>query len=160
MNGIVAGAIAGAAGTLALDVASYADMALRGRAASDMPSEVVRRLAERAGIASLAAPPDRTDPATKNRRGALGALSGYAVGLSIGIVYGCARAAGAAIPVELAGVLLGALAMAASDVPAVKLGATDLAQWDGAAWLSDAVPHLAYGVVTAAVAEALIESGG
>lgn len=159
MNGIVAGAIAGAAGTLALDVASYADMGLRGRGSSEMPGEVIRLLAQRAGIASLAAPPERTGEATKNRRTAFGALSGYAVGLSIGVVYGCARAAGAALPVELAGVVLGALAMAASDVPAVKLGATDLAAWNGAAWLSDAVPHLAYGIVTAAVAEAILGTG-
>ena len=47
MRGLILGAIAGAAGTMALDVAGYADMAIRGRTPSDLPAEVIRRLAAR-----------------------------------------------------------------------------------------------------------------
>jgi hypothetical protein len=57
--------------------------------------------------------------------------------------------------VPLAGLLLGAAAMASSDVPAIKLGVTDPAEWGTSGWLADIIPHLAYGLVTAAVYEAL-----
>lgn len=156
MNGMIAGTIAGAAGTIALDVTTYADMALRGRAPSEMPSEVVRLFAERLGLRALATPSDRADEATKNRRSALGALLGYGVGVKIGAVYGCLRPLPSRLPLGVAGIILGGLAMAASDVPAVKLGATNLAEWDAASWLSDVVPHLIYGFVTASVARALL----
>jgi hypothetical protein len=45
--------------------------------------------------------------------------------------------------------------MASSDAPAVKLGVTNPAEWGTSGWLADLVPHLAYGLVTAAVYEAL-----
>jgi hypothetical protein len=40
--------------------------------------------------------------------------------------------------------------MAAADVPLTRLGLTDPRQWSQADWYADAVPHLAYGVVTVA----------
>lgn len=46
------------------------------------------------------------------------------------------------------GLAAGAAAMAA-------LGVSDPRSWSATAWLSDAVPHLAYGLVTAAVIEGL-----
>jgi hypothetical protein len=46
-NGIVAGAL----GTLALDVASYVDMAARARPASQVPAKMADILAQRAGVA-------------------------------------------------------------------------------------------------------------
>ena len=45
--------------------------------------------------------------------------------------------------------------MAASDVPATMLEVTNPAEWGTSGWLSDIVPHLAYGVVTAAVFETI-----
>jgi hypothetical protein len=45
--------------------------------------------------------------------------------------------------------------MAATNGPMVVLGVTDVRTWSAADWLSDAVPHLAYGVVTTAVLDAL-----
>ena len=51
--------------------------------------------------------------------------------------------------------VLCALAMAASDVPATMLEVTNPAEWGTSGWLSDIVPHLAYGVVTAAVFETI-----
>ncbi|MEO6509564.1 MAG: hypothetical protein ABIO16_01145 [Nocardioides sp.] len=45
--------------------------------------------------------------------------------------------------------------MAATDAPMAALGVSDPRTWATADWLSDAIPHLAYGVVTTAVAAAL-----
>jgi hypothetical protein len=149
MRGLMLGAIAGAAGTMALDVVSYGDMALRGRASSDMPAEVIRRLAARAGITALSIPSEEADDATKNRRSALGAISGYTIGMLIGALYGAVAYRHPERDLVLRAVLLGGLAMAASDVPAVLLGATDLAEWTPGSWVSDIVPHLAFGIVTA-----------
>jgi hypothetical protein len=157
MRALILGAIAGAAGTMALDVVSYADMAVRGRAASDMPAEVIRRLAAKAGITWLSIPSEETDEKLKNQRSALGALSGYAIGIGIGALYGAIALATAAEQrgTLLQASLLGALAMAASDVPANALGATDLRGWTPSSWASDIVPHAAYGMITASVFAAL-----
>jgi hypothetical protein len=39
----------------------------------------------------------------------------------------------------------------AADGPLVKLGLTDPRTWSPADWLSDVIPHLAYGAITYAV---------
>jgi hypothetical protein len=46
--------------------------------------------------------------------------------------------------------------MAGSNVPMTALGVTDPRSWGAAGWISDVVPHLAYGLVTAAVAKRLV----
>ena len=156
MRGVLAGAVAGAAGTMALDMVSYGDMALRGRQSSDMPAEVVRRLAEKAGNAPLSVPSDEASDATKNRRSALGALSGYAIGITIGALYGgLSLAAGTKRGFLIRTLVLGALAMAASDVPATLLGAANPKEWSASSWASDIMPHVAYGLATAAVVAAI-----
>jgi hypothetical protein len=141
MRRIWAGAAAGAAGTAALNAVTYVDMAWRGRPASDVPERSVELLAKRARV-EIPGQGQQRD----NRVGALGALSGIATGVAIGVVGGALR---------LPGVLLGAAAMAATDVPMAAMGITDPRQWSLADWASDVVPHLAYGLVTAAVARAL-----
>lgn len=155
MNNVLLGAVAGAAGTLALDAASYGDMAVRGRGSSNLPGEVVRRIADRAGFDPLSKPDDEADDKTKNRRSGLGALSGYLVGLTIGALYGAARPLAKRAPLGPKALLLAALAMAASDVPAAKLEATDPKTWGAAGWLADIVPHVIYGLVTVAVFDAV-----
>ena len=40
--------------------------------------------------------------------------------------------------------------MAASDAPMTRVGLTDPARWSKTEWASDAIPHLAYGLVTTA----------
>jgi hypothetical protein len=45
--------------------------------------------------------------------------------------------------------------MLASDVPAAKLGATDLKTWGTSGWLSDAIPHAMFGLATVLVADAI-----
>jgi hypothetical protein len=56
-------------------------------------------------------------------------------------------------------VLLGGLAMAGSDVPAAVLGATELSEWTPESWISDIVPHAAYGLVTAGAFAVMAGSG-
>ena len=149
------GIAAGAAGTVALDAASYADMAIRGRPASGMPAQVAGELAERLGLELT---PQGTDEETvQNRKSALGALLGYADGLGTGAAYGLLRAAlGGRLSRKLSVLLLTLAAMAGSDGPAAALGITDPREWPLESWVSDIVPHLAYGLTAAAAYDALV----
>ena len=45
--------------------------------------------------------------------------------------------------------------MAGSDGPLMALGVSDPRTWSAADWASDAAPHLAYGLVTAATYHAI-----
>ena len=175
-NRIVAGAIAGAAGVVALNAAGYLDMLVRGRSASDMPARVAGKLADELGLpldfsSDLMDPddePDATDDAPDladgadddnpdapaNRREAVGALLGMASGVGIGIAYGVARLILPRPPAWLAGAVLGAAAMAASDYPATRLGLTEPRDWTATDWLSDVAPHMAFGLATAITFEA------
>ena len=156
MRGLILGAIAGAAGTMALDYTSYVDMAVGGRAASSLPADVIRSLAEKAGIAALSVADDQADASTKNRRTALGALAGYKIGIVLGALYGLASYPSTEKRgIVFRSIALTALAMASSDVPATLLGLTNPAEWGTTGWISDLVPHAAYGLVTAAVFEAI-----
>ncbi len=153
-NRIAAGLIAGATGTVALNLASYLDMLIRGRAASHMPARVAGRIADQVGVPldfDDAASTDRA--AERNRQEALGALLGMANGMGIGVAYGLLRLVLPQPPKWLAAVLLGGVAMTASDYPATRLGLTDPRNWSGTAWASDVVPHLAYGLATAVTFE-------
>lgn len=150
MSRLLIGAVAGSVGTIALDTTTYLDMALRGRAPSEMTRTLVQKLAGKLGIDGLAT--DRPDERTKNRQDAIGALMGYGLGKSVGIVYALIKP-----PVNpvLGGVIAGAVAMAVTDGSAVALGATDISTWDAAAWLSDLIPHALYGLTVALMVEAL-----
>jgi hypothetical protein len=166
-NRIVAGAIAGAAGVVALNAAGYLDMLLRGRPASDLPARVAGKLADEIGLPldltsdadavdeEIAGLGDDDEPdAPANRREALGALLGMANGVGIGVCYGIARLVLPKPPAWLAGTALGAAAMAASDYPATRLGLTEPRDWTATDWASDVLPHMAFGVVTAIAFEA------
>lgn len=140
---MIAGLMAGAAGTTALNAVTYADMALRGRPGSEVPERLVAKIADRAGL-DLGG-----EETASNRRQGLAALLGYGVGLGVGVAYGLTGG-----PRTRGGIAAGALALTVaalvgSDVPATALGLTDPREWPAEAWLSDLVPHLAYGVVTA-----------
>jgi len=153
MNRLVSGAVAGAAGTLALDIAGYLDMVARGRSASNLPAELIRRLAEDAGLEQLSTPDDKSDDATKNRRSALGALSGYSVGISIGMLYGAASPLLTRVPLLVKAIVVGGLAMAAADLPLTTFDLTDPRTWGTVGWLSDIIPHAAYGLITVSVVD-------
>ena len=146
LNRIARGALAGAAGTVALDAATYADMALRGRGSSGTPAALVAVLADRLGWAAIGT--GAKDEVAGNRKTGVGSLLGYTTGIGVGIAYGAIRGGdGRASP--LTGIAVGLAAMVASDVPIAASGVSDPRTWGLSGWLSDAIPHLIYGLVTA-----------
>lgn len=147
-NDLIAGIAAGAIGTAAIDIVTYADMAIRGRPASEVPRKTARALAEKAHVPLASGSSEHAERRRTNRASGLGALLGYATGLGVGAAYGLGRALLADLPLPLVGVALGAAAMAASDVSAASLGVTRPSEWSAAGWIADVVPHLVYGMVT------------
>ena len=149
-KGLVNGALAGAAGTTALNAVSYLDMVWRGRAASTTPSDSVEKLAERAGV---------TIPGTEAQRGnrveALGPLLGIATGMGLGAVLGAAGSLGVRTGPVRSVVVASLAALLVSNVPMTALGVTDPRTWNAADWVSDIVPHVAYGAVTGHLLENL-----
>jgi hypothetical protein len=140
---LVRGAVAGAAGTSVLNAVTYGDMAVRGRPASDVPEQMMDRLASEMGY-RVPGTGERRD----NRLTGLGALSGIAIGSGVGVVVSLAYRVGVRMPLWLGGAVTGALAMAANDWSMARLRVSDPRTWSATDWLSDAVPHLAYGLVT------------
>ncbi|MFQ6148096.1 hypothetical protein ACLMNJ_34375 [Streptomyces seoulensis] len=149
MHSITKGLLAGAVGTLALDVVTYTDMLVRGRPSSGIPAQVADRLARRASV------PLGDGAARDARAQGAGALMGYGTGVAAGAAYGLLRRGRPPLPNPVAGPLLGAAVMAGANGPATALRLTDPTTWDTASWLSDIVPHLVYGLTTAAVYRAL-----
>jgi hypothetical protein len=146
----VRGAAAGAAGTTALNAVTYLDMAFRGRPASSTPEQTVEKLAQ---VVHTDVPGD--DETRSNRLSGLGPLTGVATGVGVGALAGLAARSTALSTPVLAGVVGGA-AMVGSNGPMTVLGITDPRTWSASSWISDVVPHLAYGLVTAAVARGLV----
>ena len=143
------GAAAGAAGTAALNAVTYLDMAIRGRPGSSTPQQVVQTIADRAHVSI---PGDEKTRA--NRVEGLGPLAGLGGGVVVGVAVGLARAAGFRVR-PLVGVLLTTVgAMIPGNGPMAVLGITDPRNWSTTEWLSDVVPHLAYGVVVNATLDA------
>jgi hypothetical protein len=155
-SNVVLGVVAGAAGSAALNIATYADMVVRGRSASEVPAKLAGTLAEQAGV-DLQGTGDEAEKTAENRRSGLGALMGYVTGLGIGGGYGLLYPWRRHLPLPLAGAGVGIAAMAASDVPATAAGATDPAEWGASGWLLDLGFHLVYGLTTVAVYDVLAE---
>jgi hypothetical protein len=143
------GAAAGAAGTTALDAVTYLDMVVRGRGTSSTPEDTVEKLAEKA---HLEIPGD--EEKRQNRLQGLGPLTGLVAGVGIGVVAGLARAAGLRSQPLVGTLLTGVGAMVAANGPMTVLGVTDPRTWSATDWLSDVVPHLAYGAVVKATMDA------
>jgi uncharacterized membrane protein len=151
LKNVLKGAMAGAAGTTALNAVGYGDMALRGRPASSAPDQVVEQLARRIGLTIPG-----NGEAHQSRLEGLGALAGMVTGVAVGSAAG--RLPGTVCRLgPLAGpATIGGAAMLATDLTTAVLGVSDPRTWDPASWLSDVVPHLAFGaVVYAALAEPL-----
>lgn len=142
---LVRGALAGMAGTTALDAVTYLDMVLRGRPASSTPENTADRLSAAAGVA---VPGD--DQHRPNRLSGLGALLGILTGAAVGAGYGLAHQLGWRPPIALGAAGAGLAAMIGSNAPMTILRVTDPRTWRWADWVGDVAPHLAYGVVTAA----------
>jgi hypothetical protein len=140
---LIDGAIAGAVGSVALNVIGYLDIAARARPASSIPEETVRRLAGAAHVDL--GPEDRA----ATRRSGLGPVLGYATGIAAGAAFGL-LAARRRIPLPIATGLLGGGVMATTDGSIAALGVSDPRTWRPKDWLADIVPHLAYGMAAAA----------
>lgn len=107
------------------------------------PGEAAGKLAD---LADLTLGDDHSAP---NRREGLGALLGIATGVGVGALYGVVRRV-VTVPAPLAALGLAGAAMTASDLPMTALGLTNPREWGASSWISDLLPHVAYG--TAAVA--------
>jgi hypothetical protein len=140
------GAAAGAAGTTALNVVAYLDMAVRGRPASSTPGTTVEKLA---AAAHVPVPGEGVQRASRVE--GLGALTGLVAGVGVGGLLGLARASG-----FRAGTLLTTLTVLVStNGPMTVLGVTDPRTWSAVDWISDLVPHLAYAAVVTTTMDAL-----
>jgi len=149
-HGALRGAAAGAAGTTVLNAVTYLDMVLRGRGTSSTPEDTVEKLSDKIHV-PVPGEGDERD----NRVSGLGALTGIVSGVGIGGLLGVVRAAGWR-PGLLAGSTAATLgALLGTNGPMTALGITDPRTWPPSSWVSDVVPHLAYGVVTACVVAGL-----
>ncbi|MCR6490826.1 hypothetical protein M8542_49385 [Amycolatopsis sp. OK19-0408] len=144
---LLAGIAAGAAGTTALNAVTYLDMAIRARPSSSTPEETVKRTQQLMGV--KLGDGDSAD----NRRSGLGALMGIAAGVGVGALYGMVRPHFGRLPLVVLGAGSGLLANVGTTAPMALLGVTDPRKWTTDSWLSDLVPHLAYGLATAATWE-------
>src|SRR3954464_14411832 len=143
------GAAAGAAATTALNAVTYLDMTVRGRGTSSTPEQTAEKLAEKA---HAEIPGDEEH--RRNRVEGLGPLTGLVAGIGVGVLTGLVRATGlrtrplVGTAVTTVGVLI------AANGPMTVLGITDPRTWSTTDWVSDIVPHLAYGAVVKATMDA------
>ena len=146
---LVRGVVAGAVGTTALNAATFLDMALRGRAASSTPEQVVERSAELLGLPLPA--DDVKRRATESGLGSLlGTMAGISVGVALGALRGLGLPSGRATTAGTAWVMV----MVAGNGPMTVLGVTDPRSWTTVDWVADVVPHLCYAVAAAATLDA------
>ena len=150
LRSILSGAAAGAAGTTALNAVTYLDMAVRARPTSSTPEDTVEKLADRAHVQIPGAGEDRD-----NRLAGLGPLAGIVTGVGVGTLLGLARGLGWRPSPAVGAVVATVLALIGANGPMTALGLTDPREWDLDAWLTDVVPHVVYGAVTAATLDGL-----
>jgi hypothetical protein len=136
------GAAAGAAGSTALNAVTYLDMTVRGRGTSSTPEQTVEKLAEKAHVGIPGEGEKR-----EHRVQGLGTLTGLVAGVGVGILAGLARASGFRSQPVVGTLLTTAGVLVAANGPMTVLGVTDPRTWSAPDWVSDLVPHLAYGVV-------------
>jgi hypothetical protein len=150
LRGLLRGAAAGAAGTTVLNAVTYLDMAVRGRDASSTPQDTVTRLADLAGVGIPGEGAQRD-----NRVEGLAPLTGILAGVGMGALLGGVRAAGLRRGLLTGTASASLLALVGTNGPMTVLGITDPRTWSRADWVADVVPHVAYGIVTAAVLHGL-----
>src|SRR5690349_3012805 len=148
--GILSGAAAGAAGSTALNAATYVDMIVRGRPASSTPEETIEAIDDRTA-GSIPGEGETRD----NRVSGIGSLSGIVTGVAVGALFGVLRQAGIRPHPLLGAALTGLTVMAFTDGTMAKLGVSDLRQLGVSDWVADLLPHLTYGAVTWSVLAAL-----
>ncbi|ROO52004.1 hypothetical protein EDC02_6929 [Micromonospora sp. Llam0] len=147
MRRLLSAALAGAAGSSALNIVTYLDMTLRARPASQTPEQTADRLTSTLHV-------DLGDEQTAaNRHAGIGPLLGYAAGIGAAALYALADPARPRWATATAA--LTATAMIAAATPMTLLKVTDPRTWSTADWVTDLIPHLAYGAVTATTYRAL-----
>jgi hypothetical protein len=151
MSKLTRGLAAGAAGTTLLNAVTYADMALRGRPESSIPAAAAGKLAERLGL------PLGEGEAAEARRSGIGAVLGLLTGCAGGAAWALTHPVTRRLPRPAAAALAGLGIMAATDSGNVALGLTDPRTWSASDWLSDLVPHLAYGAGVVMTLDALAD---
>jgi hypothetical protein len=149
-RGLLSGAAAGAAGSTTLNVITYLDIAVRGRPTSNAPERTVEAMAKLFGLTV----PGSGD-VLANRISGLGALTGYAAGIGMGVILGLAYALGWRPGLLMATLAATAIALIGTNGPMTVLGVTDPRTWGVVGWISDLIPHFGYGVVTALVLDYL-----
>jgi hypothetical protein len=145
-SGLLCGAAAGAAGTTTLNVITYLDIAMRGRATSTTPERTVEAMAK---LFHVTIP--GTGDILANRISGLGALTGFAAGIGMGMILGLAYALGWWPRLLVATLVAAAIALIGTNGPMTVLGVTDPRTWGVVGWISDLIPHFGYGIVTALV---------
>ena len=139
---LLAGAVAGAAATAALDATTYLDMAVRGRPARTTPQQMVQRITAGLGVEVPG------DPVTRhNRLAGLGGLSGIATGVFLGVLHGALDAVHVRPPAAVDVPLIAGATMLLTNGTMAAYGVTDPRTWSRADWMSDVVPHLVFGAV-------------
>ena len=146
MRAVAAGAAAGAAGTTALDAVTYLDMALRGRPSSDTPEQTIEAMSKLTKIRVPGAGETRS-----NRVAGIGPLAGMVTGVGSGVVLALIPRTGWRPGYRAAVGIATGLALLGSNGPMTALGVTDPRTWPASSWISDVIPHLTYGAITAAV---------
>jgi hypothetical protein len=121
---LLSGAAAGAAGTTALNVITYLDIAVRGRPTSNTPERTVEAMANLFGLTVPG-----TGDVLANRISGLGALTGYAAGIGMGVILGLAYALGWRPGLLVATLVATAIALIATNGPMTVLGVTDPRTW-------------------------------
>lgn len=156
---LVGGAVAGAAGTVALNLATYLDMAVRGRPPSGTPGQSVQKLF---ALVGLEVPGDGR--ARVNRTHGMGAVLGLVTGVAVGAGFGVVdRLLGGApgrLPVVARASLLTVAALVVANGPMALLGVSDPRTWSSEDWTADVLPHVAYGWVAASTFRARVTPRG
>lgn len=150
LRGALLGAAAGAAGTTALNATTYLDMIVRGRPSSSTPEKTVEALSETTHV-----PVPGEGDTRDNRVSGLGPMTGLLAGVGTGALLGALRVAGMARGVRASTGVATLVALVGTNGPMTVLGVTDPRTWPLSSWVSDLVPHVAYGAVTAAVLDRL-----
>ncbi len=149
------GVVAGALGTVAINMSTYVDMAVRGRESSNAPSKLVEIVAGKTGLPLSSRGVGVQDQKAQSRETGIGALLGYMNGLGVGAAYGALRTQMNGKSIPLTGIAIGLISMTASDIPLVALKISNPKTWGVSGWASDVIPHLIYGLITASAYEAL-----
>ncbi|MEV6253137.1 hypothetical protein AB0L97_07745 [Nocardia sp. NPDC051911] len=153
LKSILRGAAAGAAGTTALNAVTFLDMIARARPPSRTPEQSVERMTDRLGVQ---VPGDEEQ--RRSRISGAGALLGTGTGVSVGCAYGFARSMKWQPSILAASTVNTATAMSVTALSLLNLGVSDPRRWTRSDWLSDLVPHLAYGLVTSLTYAAMADS--